>query len=398
MKTVLLHDFYFVFRSGGIEIHGVNVSAISKRKPVGDPVLETYKFVPNVTDNLSLEESMRILIQIVFENVQNLHVRTVEMPDESFDTETRSLLSPLIFNILNDIPLVQADVNILTKQTIEVNEGISVADTVLDSEKGYVLIVLNDGSKNKQILKDAFNTIMDGGFVVTREKIDVLISENILDEVEVILKHTVENEIIYLLRRSSKNVSKTAVDLTYSSNQFDWLFTVQSSIQNDPSTILFAQGDNLNGIIGLVNCLRKEPGKDQISCVYIMDQDAPNFNIKNDFYLKQLRKGLAMNVFKNSTWGSYRHLLLKQELVPVEHAYVNTTTFGDLSTLKWLQGDLESDMEFDSDYALVHVRYASLNFRDVILATGRIHPNEFEKERFKQDCSFGYEYSGRLSK
>lgn len=36
-----------LIQSGGVEIRGLFASVISKRKPLADPVLEKYTFIPN---------------------------------------------------------------------------------------------------------------------------------------------------------------------------------------------------------------------------------------------------------------------------------------------------------------------------------------------------------------
>lgn len=37
-----------LIQSGGVEIRGLHANVIAKRKPLADPVLEKYLFVPNV--------------------------------------------------------------------------------------------------------------------------------------------------------------------------------------------------------------------------------------------------------------------------------------------------------------------------------------------------------------
>lgn len=37
-----------IIRSGGIEIRSLKASQIPRRKPLGDPVLEKYLFVPHI--------------------------------------------------------------------------------------------------------------------------------------------------------------------------------------------------------------------------------------------------------------------------------------------------------------------------------------------------------------
>jgi fatty acid synthase len=47
---------------------------------------------------------------------------------------------------------------------------------------------------------------------------------------------------------------------------YDWLPAVQTAISRSSKRhiILVAQGEPLSGIVGLVNCIRKEPGSDYV--------------------------------------------------------------------------------------------------------------------------------------
>ena len=57
---------------------------------------------------------------------------------------------------------------------------------------------------------------------------------------------------------------------------------------------------------------------------------------------------------------------------PCEHAYIDVLTRGDLSTLTWLESPLKifDHKQTSSDLDLCRVAFTSLNFRDVMLATG----------------------------
>lgn len=63
---------------------------------------------------------------------------------------------------------------------------------------------------------------------------------------------------------------------------------------------------------------------------------------------------------------------------------------GDLSTLTWIQGSVDSTKRSD----LINVQYASINFRDIMLATGRLAVEVFGTNRLDQECILGFEFSG----
>lgn len=135
-----------------------------------------------------------------------------------------------------------------------------------------------------------------------------------------------------------------------SEKSYEWVETLKSamkSAESDPSKkiILFAQGEDSNGIIGLMNCVKQEPGGNSVRSVFIQDTTAPKFSLTVPLYAAQLQKDLLSNILKpNGVWGSMRHLKLENQQdkpsLQVEHAYINALTRGDLSSLKWIEGPL----------------------------------------------------------
>ena len=85
--------------------------------------------------------------------------------------------------------------------------------------------------------------------------------------------------------------------------------------------------------------------------------------------------------------------------VPTEHAYVSILKRGDLSSLSWIKTSKGHSGTFKSQKTeLCDVTYASLNFRDVMLATGKLPPDAIPGEFLeKVDCLLGLEFSGRDS-
>ncbi len=82
---------------------------------------------------------------------------------------------------------------------------------------------------------------------------------------------------------------------------------------------------------------------------------------------------------------------LNEELT--EHAYVNVLTRGDLSSLRWIASPLQHFVSNNSNVQLCRVYYSSLNFRDIMLATGKLPPDaipgrEFKKHTVKESFSF----------
>lgn len=58
-----------------------------------------------------------------------------------------------------------------------------------------------------------------------------------------------------------------------------------------------------------------------------------------------------------------------------EHAFVNVLTRGDLSSIRWVCSPLRHAPASSPGVQLCTVYYASLNFRDIMLATGKLSPD-----------------------
>ena len=60
---------------------------------------------------------------------------------------------------------------------------------------------------------------------------------------------------------------------------------------------------------------------------------------------------------------------------PTEHAYINTLVRGDLSSLTWVESPNRYYRPQQAPTDLCRVHYGALNFRDVMLASGRLSPD-----------------------
>lgn len=84
------------------------------------------------------------------------------------------------------------------------------------------------------------------------------------------------------------------------------------------------------------------------------------------------------------------------EVTTTDHAYVNVLTRGDLSSLKWIDSALKHYVPRpNSMKELCSVYYTSLNFRDIMLATGKLPPDALPGDLATKDCILGLEFSGR---
>ncbi|CAG2111003.1 unnamed protein product [Medioppia subpectinata] len=196
---------------------------------------------------------------------------------------------------------------------------------------------------------------------------------------------------------------------------------------------LFANDSDLNGIIGLVNCLRQEPGGDRFRCIVT---DDPTVGLPIDFTVEPfntiLRNDLVMNVLRGESWGSYRLLNLERGYNErqTSRAYLDVTKKGDLNSIQWLlnlergynerqtsrayldvtkKGDLNSIQWYNLSTGAVgqsatsaskhvatgangtvnvQIYYSGVDHKDLALASGQLGSEYVNKV-------FGFDYGGR---
>lgn len=379
-----------IIQADGIEIQGTKVNVLPMSKLfVGEPVLESYKFIPYHNCNkLSVAEAIRVLVQLWLENVPILIPKIVEI-----GSETEEPLITYVQKAIDDIPLITPDMTLLTtKADLEVPE-ITVEHTTELSENMNCSLILTTSCC---ALNDKLDSILSASketvYIISREKSDFDASNtNFTFQHEILSTITVEDHVLVLIKykREAEEVPFNVVEISKSDDSFDWMAELKEKLK-EGKVCLVAQNDSQSGIVGLVNCLKREP-KIDVTCVFINDPTAPDFDVEIPFYKDQLNKNLAINVYSNGNWGSYRHLslIISQTSNPQKgHCFANTSVKGDLSSMQWFNGPLDSD-----DPDLIAVQYSALNFKDVMIASGKMDLTPLYP-RLQQDCIIGFEYSG----
>lgn len=262
-------DLHDVIVCGGVEIRGLKASAIPRKKPAGDPVLEEYKFVP-FTDKAetSLPEIIRLSTHICLENYSGIKVRTVELIEEADQVSFANVLSTWISEALGDMPLIQADITILsTKKKFEdgtLPQNVSIVDPKKLSADGNALLAIGHRLLTKE-RADKLDALLPelrcGGFVLTRE--DVSDTKNVEDLAQnkgfdVILEKKYGSEAFILLKKREKLRERTLV-IHVSNEKFDWVEKMRKTMTEEleketaknTKIIFVGQGDFENGIFSL---------------------------------------------------------------------------------------------------------------------------------------------------
>ncbi|XP_036924219.1 fatty acid synthase [Sturnira hondurensis] len=217
----------------------------------------------------------------------------------------------------------------------------------------------------------------------------------------VALKRSFYGSALFLCRRLAPRDSP--IFLPVESTSFQWVDSLKSILADSSSrpVWLTAVGCATSGVVGMVNCLRKEPGGHRVRCILVSNLSSKSPVPKMDPGSAELRKvlqaDLVMNVCRDGTWGAFRHFPLesKQLEEQTKHAYVSVLTRGDLSSIRWVCSPLRHALTPSPGTQLCTVYYASLNFRDIMLATGKLSPDAIPGYQAGQDCMLGMEFAGR---
>lgn len=188
-------------------------------------------------------------------------------------------------------------------------------------------------------------------------------------------------------------------------DEVKWLDEIKQSLNDKSVDRVFLLSDwQTSGLIGMVNCLRKELNGEKIRCVFGQNlQQIPQSVLDSD---------LVMNVHQNNQWGSFRHIADDAQNLVInsenelnecqvnfacdkDNLCVNALQRGDLSSLKWVQS--ARALVPDNQHVVCKVAYAALNFRDIMLATGKLSPEAIPNYHKMQDNLLGMEFSGHVN-
>lgn len=217
----------------------------------------------------------------------------------------------------------------------------------------------------------------------------------------VALKQSFYGSVLFLCRRPARH--DRPIFLPVEDTSFQWVDSLKDILANSSSqpVWLTATGCSTSGIVGMVNCLRKEPGSHRVRCILVSNLSStspiPKLDPSSAELQKVLQGDLVMNVYRDGAWGAFRHFPLEhgRPEEQTEHAFVNVLTRGDLSSIRWVCSPLRHAPAPGPGVHLCTIYYASLNFRDIMLATGKLSPDAIPGKLASQDCMLGMEFSGR---
>ncbi|ALC38282.1 v-2-k05816, partial [Drosophila busckii] len=429
---VYYHRNISVVKCGGIEVHKIRTTQLQRRSGAHrEPSLERYSFVPHVHVASSHEDqhlaklmTLTAAIQLIIENSGTaIKIKGVEIAGSRNTPDT--LNSPKLLELIEREPVLVGDIAValpkpdsnfeltdwLSKSGIRVIEG-DLLSGVSERQFNFVhaLDLMTLPVSGKLQLQPIIESIKaDNGFLLIEESASAYKTNGrnifeILNLSPVMERSYGNDRVLILAKKLTIRDYNNSLVIAVTSDHFKWVPELRSALAKSQAEqkfiYLVGQSDMNSGALGFMNCLKREPYAQRVRLYLLLDEGVPPFSLTEPFYADQLQQDLMLNIYRNGNWGSYRHLPIDthQPLLTVEQAYVNTLIKGDLSSLKWIESPRNATQSINnSKLEPCLVYYAPLNFRDVMLATGKLSVDALPGDLAHQDCVLGLEFAGRDS-
>ncbi|CAG7726084.1 unnamed protein product [Allacma fusca] len=226
--------------------------------------------------------------------------------------------------------------------------------------------------------------------IITRSENGFLIittNNDIPNYLSLIAMRRTENGNVCLIKRKPSPDLKT-VFVSLDMQDFGWvdILEKQCVCAKRENRIHMISRSSSSGIIGFTNCLMKELEWSHIRCVYIIDEANVYTEVEMEEHI--LKTDLVYNVYVNGSWGTYASIRVHklENARNTEYAQVEIKNVGDLTSIGCVESPLK--LKQRSDY---EIHFSSLNFRDIMFATGKIPKNAFAYGH--EEC-IGFEFSG----
>uniref|UniRef100_W4VRN6 Fatty acid synthase n=1 Tax=Corethrella appendiculata TaxID=1370023 RepID=W4VRN6_9DIPT len=419
-----------VIKSGGVEMRDLRATLAPRRAGTqAAPTLEKYVFVPNqnekgLAENFDKARTRAITVATHLAIENSSGALKFKAAEACFEKAPDNTLASLIQMVIEGEPTLASEVTLATNQPIEPytthfgESGVNVVSK--DATSGPIdsnchLVVSYDiltRDNGNAVLKNLRDSIRDDGFILLEESRIAFESSKqgaavfSAFNLSTVAYQYCDKKVYVLLRPIVDYTTRNKIIVNVSETNYKWVEELKTALANAQSTNTFVyivcQGEELFGALGFINCIKNENGGKFARLYFIQNKSAEKFSFTSKFYAQQLQKDLISNTYKTE-WGTFRHLRLDSESnatsLKVEHAYVNALQKGDLSSLKWIEGPLSLDRPDPKDQReeLCTVYYAPINFRDVMLCSGKLGADALPGNLAQQDCILGLEFSGRDS-
>lgn len=112
-------------------------------------------------------------------------------------------------------------------------------------------------------MQNAFSALKEKAFILSREDSNFhpsSMAKEDLEAIDILTIHDVDTEKLVYFRKKIETKEKTIIEVSEKDEEFRWLPALQSALKNDKHVVMYARNEPLNGLLGLFNCVRREPG------------------------------------------------------------------------------------------------------------------------------------------
>ena len=346
----------------------------------------------NLSSNLLIREVEQNMAfyQILPTNIDyKLIVKSIEVVGENFREKA------VVWDIKDELQLKSSDLIILrdSQELWELSlENLIKQLKASISGNGFLMIVSRFRWTEPEF---AFNSLLMGQKIINNSDLEKRINEFIKTAEKLGLhlicskSDSIATKALLFRKIEEKNKipeNNQIIEITAERNE-NWfeiikekLIEAKDVVNKSENVWLIARDSNINGIIGLINCLRLEPGGENMRCIYDSDH---SIKLPIDWNSKPfsdiLRNDLVINVIRDAKLGTYRHLRLPKDYDKTlsNEFFLSLGQTIDLSSLQWF--DAQNITANEVCYNLknerisqvpINIYSSALNFHDVMVATG----------------------------
>ncbi|KAI5752769.1 hypothetical protein M8J77_020135 [Diaphorina citri] len=262
---------------------------------------------------------LEILLDLALENIRPDHVQMLDLAENLN-------LSLDIKNIIDQKPRKTVDLTVhshgppnpaFASHHIKTVSDVSNGFPLKEEDKFHIVLVDKPLDKFGKLLKQETEVA-----VVCVHPGEVFVKEDGLVEVS---RMTSGGRSYSLLYRAAP-WQKTTTMITVTPGKFDWVPRLQEwvSLKYTDIILINSTESEVSGLEALVKCLNQEYQNTDVRfrCVSIEDDHKPSM----EDIRKQLNKNLIYNVYRQGSWGSYRHTLIDSRDVENNNAPSITRT------------------------------------------------------------------------
>ncbi|GFR18245.1 fatty acid synthase [Trichonephila clavata] len=357
------------------------------------------------------EDSLRIMLEIISENsFRKLNVLEINRNFPVSLIPVTNLMQKYAHmkfkkSILIASKMDSFNQDALDEQNIQVKTEESLADIASEKSQDFVISSFTFGSVSdlENLIQTLISVVTSEGFILLfyKEKAnsaELFLSSLYGKELQVLSKGVLEEILkaknlvilskisdpfgssLYLLRSPSPAAPSNVLFIT--EDNYSWVDKVKEELFEKKSgrVWLVSKDSPSNGIVGMVNCLKQEPGGERIREWKKLGKQKPYFGV------------MVSPITGRFAYFSMMVVVFGKVPRPVEHSYVNCRRYGDLSSFEWIESNVKYIEQ--KNKKLIHIYNSALNFRDVMLATGKLSIDT-AKHLGQGNAVLGLEFSGR---